>query len=140
MLWDVFSENEKNEILLKVLVGLAKTDQVIHENEFKYLIHVCNNLKIDPELIRKYAVDSDTSKDYFPKTEVERMNIYYHLLFVMNVDGVVAHEEELAVYKLGFRLGFQEDMTREFLLLMKTHKLDQIPANAMLNIIKKYKN
>ena len=38
MLWDVLSNEEKNDVLLKLLVYMSQTDNVLNESEFSYLI------------------------------------------------------------------------------------------------------
>lgn len=140
MIWDVLTTEEKNKVLLKLLVNMTKADQKIHEGEFSYLIYVCKNLHLDPELIREYANDTEAINEILPQDEQDRMNILYHLLFMMNADSNVNIEEEIKVYQLAFRLGFTEEMTREFISLMKLHKIDDVPLESMLNIIKKHNN
>ncbi len=140
MLWDVLSNEEKNDVLLKLLVYMSQTDNVINESEFSYLIYVCNNLKIDPEELRKFENVHDVEKDILPTSEQDRVNILYHLLFVMNSDDNISPEEEKAVYHLAFKLGFNEETTRDFIELMKKYKLDELPPGSMLKIINKFQN
>lgn len=140
MLWDVLSNEEKNDVLLKLLVYMSQTDNVLNESEFSYLIYVCNNLKIDPEELRKFENVRDVEKDILPTSEQDRVNILYHLLFVMNSDDNISPEEEQAVYHLAFKLGFSEETTRDFIELMKKYKLDELPPGSMLQIINKFQN
>ena len=48
--------------------------------------------------------------------------------------------EEIKIYQLSFRLGFSEEMTREFIQLYKENNIDQILQDSMLNIIRKHNN
>ncbi|MBK8348305.1 MAG: hypothetical protein IPL08_12030 [Saprospiraceae bacterium] len=139
MIWEVLSEEEKNRVLLKLLIHVCKADNIIAEQEFSYLIYVCKNLNLSPEIIREYAQDININ-EILPMDEHERMNILYHLLFIMNADSIVDPKEEMIIYQLAFKLGFTEAMTRDFILLMKAHKLDELPAHAMVEIIRKHNN
>jgi hypothetical protein len=58
----------------------------------------------------------------------------------MNSDNNVANSEEVKVYQLAFKLGFSEDMTRDFIQLMKMHNIEEIPMSSMLDIIRKHNN
>ncbi|MBK8627848.1 MAG: hypothetical protein IPN86_20465 [Saprospiraceae bacterium] len=140
MIWDVLTTDEKNRVLLKLLIHISKADNIIHEREFAYLIHTCKNLNLDPELIREYANLDDNINEIMPNSEQDRMNILYHLLFTMNSDNNVANSEEVKVYQLAFKLGFSEDMTRDFIQLMKMHNIEEIPMSSMLDIIRKHNN
>lgn len=140
MLWDVLSLKEKNDVLLKLLVYMSQTDNPLNESEFSYLIYVCNKLKIDPEELRKFENIKDIEKDILPTSEQDRVNILYHLLFIMNSDDNINPAEEKAVYQLAFKLGFGEETTRDFINLMKQYKLNELPPGSMLKIINKFQN
>jgi len=140
MLWDVLSNDEKNDVLLKLLVYMSQTDSMLNESEFSYLIYVCNKLNINPEVLRKFDGMIEIEKDILPSTEQDRVNILYHLLFMMNADDNISTEEEKAIYHLSFRLGFNEETTGEFISLMKQYKLNELPSGSMLKIINKFQN
>lgn len=140
MIWDVLTQEEKNKIILKLLVHLSKVDEGINEHEFAYLIYVCKNLDLNPELIREYAKPDIQLNEIMPTDENDRMAILYHLLFTMNADSMIDVKEEERMYAFAFKLGFSEDMTRDFIKLMKEHSLDDLPQESMLNIIRKYNN
>ena len=139
MIWDIYTREEKNKILLKLLIHVCKADKVIHEGEFSYLIYVCKSLQIDPQLIKEYAALQDVN-EYLPQTENERMEVLYHLLFAMNADNNVAPEEETIIFQLAVKLGFSEAITHDFIQLMKKHTLQEIPSGEMIKIIRKYSN
>lgn len=139
MIWDLLSEDEKNRIILKLLIHVSKADNMIHEHEFAYLIHVCKNFNLNPQLIKEFAQISDVN-EYLPNEEQDRLAILYHLLFTMNADSDVSPLEEVQVYQLGFRLGFSEDMIRDFIDLMKNHTIQDLSTEKMLNVIRKHNN
>lgn len=140
MIWDILTNDEKNRVLLKLLIHISKADSKIHEGEFAYLVYICKNLNLDPQLIREYAGIDENINEILPQSEQDRMNVLYHLLFTMNSDNNVDITEEVKVYQLAFKLGFSEDMTRDFIQLMKQHKIEEMPMNSMLDIIRKHNN
>lgn len=140
-LWSILTQEEKNLVLLKLLVHIALVDNVLQPSEFSYLVSICQSQNIDIEKIREFVnLKEENINEILPIEEEERMNFLYHALFVMNVDKQVAHEEMIFVYKLAFKLGFSEAMTRDFIEVMKHFPSGDMPKDAMLNIIRKYNN
>jgi uncharacterized tellurite resistance protein B-like protein len=139
MVWDLLTEDEKNRIVLKLLIHVSKADNMIHEREFAYLIYVCKNFNLDPQLIKEYAQIEDI-KEYLPNEEQDRLAVLYHILFTMNADNDVSPLEEVRVYQLGFRLGFSEAMIRDFIELMKNHTIQDLSTEKMINVIRKHNN
>lgn len=140
MIWDILTQQEKNEVLLKILVHFSKVDDSLNDYEFSYLFHVCKSLDLDLELIREYSNESTAVNEILPHSEQDRMNLLYHLLFIMNADSQVSDEEEKAIYHLAFKLGFHEEITRDFIQLMKNYPIADLPEESMINIIRKYRN
>jgi hypothetical protein len=140
-MWDILTQDEKNKILLKLLVHISKADLIIKEGELAYLLHICRNLGLDPELIRTYILQQDENiHEILPQTEQDRMNILFHLLFTMKSDYEIHPYEENQIFSLSFKLGFSEDMTRDFIQLMKEHTSEGMPLNGMLEIVRKHNN
>jgi uncharacterized tellurite resistance protein B-like protein len=139
-MWDLLTDQEKNEVLIKILVNLSKVDHQVNELEYSYLIYICDRMGIDHEIIKNYMQQDFALNEILPSEEKERVKILYHLLFTVNADGVIMEEEEIMVYQLAFKLGFHEEMTRDFIALMRTYKLEDLPDSSMINILKKYNN
>lgn len=96
---------------------------------------------INTELIQTYKESTSLEEEVsLPTSEQDRMNILYHLLFVTNADSNVTSDEERATYKMAFQLGFNENITRDFIELMKLYSIQSIPKDAMIEIIRKYSN
>jgi len=64
----------------------------------------------------------------------------YHLLIMMASDHDVNLLEEQLIFKLAFRLGFHESMTRDFIEVVKTSKVNEMPVNLLLDVIRKHNN
>lgn len=140
MIWDMLSAEEKNHILLKLLVQVCKADHTLQVEEFAYMVHVCNKIGLDPELIRLFIKDKTDPNEIMPVDEHDRMSMLYHLLIMMASDHDVNLLEEQLIFKLAFRLGFHESMTRDFIEVVKTSKVNEMPVNLLLDVIRKHNN
>jgi uncharacterized tellurite resistance protein B-like protein len=140
MLWDLLDEKEKARVMIKILLYLAKADGKVSEHEFTYLVHVSNKLHIDLEEMRELFLAEDELREILPADEQDRMNVLYHLLFIMDADKKISDEEENVLYHFGHKLGFSEWMVRDYIEVFKKYDIDDLPPEAMLNIIKKYQN
>ncbi len=140
MIWDMLSAEEKNHILLKLLVQVCKADNTLQVEEFAYMVHVCNKTGLDPELIRLFIKDKADPNEIMPVDEHDRMSMLYHLLIMMASDHDVNLLEEQLIFKLAFRLGFHESMTRDFIEVVKTSKVNEMPVNLLLDVIRKHNN
>lgn len=140
MFWSLLDDKEKSRVLLKILVHLAKADGHIHEQEFSYLLYVADRLHVEPEELRNLDNNQADFNEILPHDEQDRMNVLYHLLFLMDADRVTDEREEKVIYHFGHRLGFSELMVRDFIQIFKTSDLDDLPPSAMLDIIRKYQN
>jgi hypothetical protein len=139
-MWDLLTQDEKNNILIKILVKLCKIDGKIQEQEYSYIIYVANVLNIKIDIIKEYLINDDELNEVLPSEEIERAKVLYHLLFAINADNIISPEEEEMVYKLAFKLGFHDEMTKDFVELMKTYNLNDLPDQSMVKILRKYNN
>ena len=140
MFWNNLSTQVKNQTILKLLIKMAKADLNFQDEELSYLVYFCKIAQLDAELIRSYQNMDSQDDTQFPLDEQNRMNILYHLLFVINADSNVNQEEERAIFKLAFKLGFNENLTRDFIELMKVYPINELPNDAMIGLIRKYSN
>lgn len=140
MFWSLLDEKEKSRVLLKILVHLARADGHIQEEEFSYLLFVATRLHVETEELRDLCKGNEEFNEFLPHDEQDRMNVLYHLLFLMDADKIVDKREEAIVYHFGHRLGFSELMVRDFIQVFRIDDLDDLPPTVMLDIIKKYQN
>ena len=129
-----------SEQLLSTLIKLSRVDDFFDQFELTFLIKVGHQLRIDnnrvEQLIQK-PLEEDT---IIPSGERERMNILYHMLFLMKIDTIVSEEEVEMIYHYGFMLGFPKPMLDDFISIVEKHKFKPIPTEMMLDIIRKYQN
>ncbi|MDN5205209.1 hypothetical protein QQ008_27745 [Fulvivirgaceae bacterium BMA10] len=134
------SDLDARKSYIAVLLMLAEADDKDHANEERFINDVADRLDLTPEDVNEIDKHPENLVFSFPKTEVERMNLLYHLLFLMKIDGSVDPKEKELCHELGFRFGFRAEMVDELIVVMENHIGQIIPPGTLLNIIKKYMN
>jgi hypothetical protein len=131
---------ERNKAILAMLVNMITVDRNLETIEGRFMLDVARQLNIPEEEIQQVLGDPTQYILSPPKNEKDRMTILYYLLFAMRVDGKIRPEEEALCFKAGLRLGFPHQMVADLIRVMKNHLHEEIPEDAMLNVIKKYLN
>lgn len=134
------SDYDRNRATIAMLVKMVTVDKKIDPVEKKFLGDIARQLGLQPEDIATISENPDKFALKLPASEEERMRILYYLLFMMRVDGKIPPEEEKLCYKAGLRLGFNEQLTGDMIRIMKTYLDEDIPPDAMIDVVKKYLN
>lgn len=129
---------ETRENLLGMLVSLSTSDGNMNPKELQYLQLAARQLGLDPDKIAGLSKQMP-SEMLLPSTEKDRMTALYYLLFLTVQDDQMNKMEEDFIYHFGFKLGFNESMLRDMLLLFSQSGKPNNP-DELLNIIKKYLN
>ncbi|MBT8233412.1 MAG: hypothetical protein HKO66_05770 [Saprospiraceae bacterium] len=130
----------KGEELIALLVQLSRSDNNFDDFEFSYILQVGQALGMN-QLDIEDAIRYNTRKEVgFPKTEQDRMNILYHMLFLMKIDKNVSPKEAELIHHYGFKLGFSKSMLDEFITVITDYAHERVPTEKMLDIIRKYQN
>ena len=130
----------QGEELISLLVQLSKSDNQFDDFELSYILQVGQAVGLDQVQIED-AIRSSTHKEpTFPKSEQERMNVLYYMLFLMKIDKEVSQKETELVHHYGFKLGFSKAMLDDFIHIISSHTDKRVPADRMLEIIRKYQN
>lgn len=126
--------------IVALLLKLAKKDGKFDEREFSFILQVCSSLGISAEEMREIQLRLDNYQFNAPKNEGERMTVLYYLLFCMKSDHVVAEEEVKLVQKMGFKLGFREQLTDDLIRTVRKHSDRKLPPELLLQDLQKYMN
>lgn len=126
--------------LIHILITLSKVDNFFDEFEFTYILKLATQLGIHDEKIKDLIQKPLPDHLVFPKSERERMEVLYYLLFLMKVDQVISEEEKEMIQHYGFKLGFNRPMIDEFISIMERNKFKKVSTEEMLSVIKKYLN
>ena len=134
------SDRHTKESYIATLFMLAEADDREHKNELLFITSVGVRMGLSKDDVTAIDQHPENLVFDFPVSEQERMNLLYHLLFLMKVDGEVNQEEITLCHELGTRLGFNHLMVDELIAVMRTHVGQKVPENALLDIIRKYLN
>ena len=137
--------SKEEEMKMKCYIVSLIIKQAISDGEFtvlekKYLIYAARMLHLSDSDIAKVRINPEKFTISPPPDESKRMTILYYLLFMMRADQKVTPEEEVLCYKIGFQMGFREEMIADLITLMKQYIIKDIPPDGMLEKIKPYLN
>jgi len=125
---------------LHQLLQLAMKDGKLHPKEESFIKQVALAMGLNEDQWMLVLTTEPSEKPEIPKSEKDRMEWMFHMLFLMRSDGDIDGEEKILIQELGFKLGLNEVMVNEFILVIEAHPSGQVPDNALLDIIKKYNN
>lgn len=131
---------DQKQTHILTLLMLAEADNRDHINEIRFINNVAGRIGLSEMDVQEIDKHPERLTFSLPESEEDRMTMLYDLLFLMKIDGVVAEEEKELVRELGVRLGFRISMVEEFIQTIAQYVGQQVPANALLDIIRKYMN
>lgn len=131
---------KQRKSIIALLYQMANSDNHVSALERRYLNEVAESIGLDIFAVKEVLENPSNYHLESPPDEGERMTILYYLLFMMRVDGKIEPQEEKLVYEAGFRLGFNELLTKDLIQVMKKYLTEDIPPEAMLEQIRKYLN
>lgn len=136
----VYSDAEKRKSHILNLVLLAQADGQWHENEKKFIADVAKRIGLTDQEHEDLLFSPESVQFVVAQSEEERITLLYDLLFMMKMDGGVSPQEEKMCMELGLRMGFNPMMVQEMINVMKSHLLQRIPDDSLINILRKYLN
>ena len=131
---------DQKQTHILTLLMLAEADDRDHVNEIRFINNVAGRIGLSESDVQEIDKHPERLTFSLPESEEDRMTVLYDLLFLMKIDGDVAEEEKELVRELGVRLGFRISMVEEFIQNISKYVGQQVPANALLDIIRKYMN
>ncbi len=131
---------QNKESIIALLLRLSQADNTGSTSEEQYIRAVCHAIGFDAERIDEIRNNLDNYPLDPPESEQDRMEILYYLLFQMKIDKQVTQEESDLIQKFGFKLGFNELLTRDMIGIIQEHAKQKVPPQKLIEIIKKYHN
>ena len=131
---------DQKQTHILTLLMLAEVDDRDHVNEIRFINNVAGRIGLSVLDVQEIDKHPERLTFSLPESEADRMIVLFDLLFLMKIDGNVAEEEKELVRELGVRLGFRISMVEEFIQTIAKYVGQQVPANALLDIIRKYMN
>lgn len=139
MNWNLLSDEQKAIQLIRIQKALSQADGNLNEEELGFIRSAGRQMGLSIDKIQE-ELDSPDTDVVLPLLEQDRMTALYYLLFLMKTDSKIHEAEEASIYRMGLKLGFRENLLRDFIELAKKHAHEQIPAEDMIEKIRVYLN
>lgn len=131
-------EHKRN--ILKIIANLAAKDGQLLENEVQFLYQVGKSFHFTIDDIKSIVKETSLHHISIPKSEQDRMNVLYYLLFMMKADNDVNQKEINMVKRLGFKLGFRSQLVEDMIHTISGAPNSKVTPDQLLADIKRYMN
>ncbi|MBN1188049.1 MAG: hypothetical protein JXB49_37590 [Bacteroidales bacterium] len=125
---------------LFMLMYMKEVDRSSHQNEERFLLNIAHKMGLSEADIEDVKRHPENINITYPSTMEERMTFFYHLLFMMKIDGKVDEVEKELCRKIGFRLCLNPALMDELIDIMADYANRDIPDEVMLQATLKYLN
>lgn len=139
---DLYSQNDMNirKSYLLMLIKLSDADHKIDRNEARFINDVAKKLGLSEKDIENIHHHPEEFRFTLPDNMLDRMRQFYHLLFLMGIDGEITMEEREMCRQLGFRLCLNPPLMDDLINVMVDNLNKRLPEGEMLEMVKKYLN
>jgi hypothetical protein len=139
---DIYAQNDMNvrKSYLLMLIKLGDADHKIDRNEARFINDVAKKLGLTEKDIENIHLHPEEFRFTLPDNMLDRMRQFYHLLFLMGIDGEITTEEREMCRRLGFRLCLNPPLMDDLIHGMIDNLNKRIPEGEMLEMVKKYLN
>ena len=125
--------NEKLSLLTD-LIKLARCDQKVREQEYKFLLAISQSLNVSKEdfdhLFEKYIEFEP------PDSEFDRILQFHRLVLLMNIDKETSDVEIEFIKDIGIRMGLSPMATNRVLTEMNKYPNKAVPPEKLIEIFK----
>jgi len=129
---------EEKLSLLSEMIAFAKIDGQVHEREYRFLTIVASQLKVE-----NYAFKT-LFKEPVPKvvikTEHQRILQFYRLALLMQADGVLHDNEQVAIREMGINMGLSPYAMKSVLVEMQQSPTGLIDPEVLLALFRAQQN
>ncbi|NNF36780.1 MAG: TerB family tellurite resistance protein [Saprospiraceae bacterium] len=140
MEWKDPRDIKNASVIIKTLLEMAVTDGDFDEKEVVYILKVGQNIGLDKTTLENIIRNRSTIEFNPPKSEQDRMSFLYYILFLIKVDQNISIEERQLLYKVGFKLGFNELLIKDLIQVLEDHIDRKLPPSALIEKVIKYLN
>lgn len=124
--------------LLTEMIAFAKIDGNIHEREMQFLALVAKQLRVEPEIFE--SLFSDPAEKVVIKSEHQRILQFYRLALLMQADGVLHDNEQVAIREMGINMGLSPYAMKGVLNEMKLSPTGMIDPDLLLALFRAQQN
>lgn len=120
------------------MIAFAKVDGQIHERELQFLAIVAKQLRVDPEVFE--SLFSKPADKVVIKSEHQRILQFYRLALLMQADGVLHDNEQVAIREMGINMGLSPFAMKGVLVEMKRSPTGMIDPDMLLALFRAQQN
>lgn len=129
---------EEKLSLLSEMIAFAKVDGQIHEREFQFLTIVAQQLRIDRDVFD--TLFNDPADKVIIKSEHQRILQFYRLALLMQADGVLHDNEQVAIREMGINMGLSPFAMKGVLVEMERSPTGMIDPELLLALFRAQQN
>jgi len=129
---------EQKLSLLSEMIAFAKIDGNVHEREYRFLSIVAAQLKIDKETFE--SLFTKPAEKIVIKSEHERILQFYRLALLMQADGVLHDNEQVAIRETGINMGLSPYAMKSVLVEMQRSPTGLIDPEILLALFRAQQN
>ena len=129
---------EEKLSLLSEMIAFAKIDGQVHEREFQFLTIVAQQLRVDRDVFE--SLFEQPSDKVILKSEHQRILQFYRLALLMQADGVLHDNEQVAIREMGINMGLSPFAMKGVLTEMKHSPTGMIDPDLLLALFRAQQN
>jgi uncharacterized tellurite resistance protein B-like protein len=129
---------EEKLSLLSEMIAFAKIDGQVHEREFQFLTIVAQQLRVEKDVFE--TLFNEPADKVILKTEHQRILQFYRLALLMQADGVLHDNEQVAIREMGINMGLSPFAMKGVLVEMKRSPTGMIDPDMLLALFRAQQN
>jgi uncharacterized tellurite resistance protein B-like protein len=129
---------EEKISLLSEMIAFAKVDGQVHEREFQFLTIVAQQLRVDRDVFD--TLFNDPADKVIIKSEHQRILQFYRLALLMQADGVLHDNEQVAIREMGINMGLSPFAMKGVLVEMERSPTGMIDPDLLLALFRAQQN
>jgi uncharacterized tellurite resistance protein B-like protein len=129
---------EEKLSLLSEMIAFAKIDGQVHEREYRFLTIVASQLKVENDAFK--TLFKEPVPKVVIKTEHQRILQFYRLALLMQADGVLHDNEQVAIREMGINMGLSPYAMKSVLVEMQQSPTGLIDPEVLLALFRAQQN
>lgn len=129
---------EERISLLTEMIAFSIVDGELHDKEYEFLWIIASELKIEKAIFNDLF--HQEIKPVVIKSEFQRIQQFYRLALLMQVDGVMHEKEEMAIRQIAINMALNPSVTKRILLMIKMSPTGMIDPDYLLEAFKEQHN
>lgn len=124
--------------LLSEMIAFAKIDGQVHEREYQFLTIVAQQLRVESDVFE--SLFNEPSDKVVLKSEHQRILQFYRLALLMQADGVLHDNEQVAIREMGINMGLSPFAMKGVLVEMQRSPTGMIDPDMLLALFRAQQN